>query len=115
VSGGGKAFRYGGEEFAVVFPSKTIDDAYPSLEAVRKKIESTPFKVRGSGDRRRDGNRKKKKEKRRHAKRQVQVTVSIGAAACDGEKRPVDQVLSEADKALYRAKNNGRNCTAVSV
>jgi GGDEF domain-containing protein len=115
VSGGGKAFRYGGEEFAVVFPGKSIDDAYPSLEGVRKKIESTPFRVRGGSDRRGDARRKKKKEKRRPARRQVQVTVSIGAAACDGEKRPVDQVLSSADKALYRAKNSGRNCTTVSV
>lgn len=114
VSGGGKAFRYGGEEFAVVFPSKSIDDAYPSLETVRKKIEATPFRVRGGGDRRKDGNRRKRKDKRRKGKSQVQVTVSIGAAACAGEKRPIDDVLRDADKALYRAKNSGRNCTAVS-
>jgi len=43
------------------------------------------------------------------------VTVSIGAAECAGEKLPTDQVLGAADKALYRAKNSGRNCTAVSV
>ena len=114
VSGGGKAFRYGGEEFAVVFSGKSIEEAYPSLEAVRKRIESTPFRVRGGGDRRGDA-RRKKKQKRRPTRGQVQVTVSIGAAACDGEKRPVDQVLSDADKALYKAKDNGRNCTAVSV
>ncbi len=114
VSGGGKPFRYGGEEFAVVFPGRSVDDAYPSLEDLRMRIEATPFKVRGN-DRRTDGNRKKKKNKRRNARGQVQVTVSIGASSCDGEKRPPDQVLRDADKALYQAKNSGRNCTAVSV
>jgi len=114
VSGGGKPFRYGGEEFAVVFPGKSVDDAYPNLESLRQRIESTPFKVRGN-DRRSDGNRRKKKTKRRNARGQVQVTVSVGVASCDGKKRPVDVVLSDAGKALYKAKSSGRNCTAVSV
>lgn len=114
VSGGGKPFRYGGEEFAVVFPGKSVDDAYPNLETLRKRIEATPFKVRGN-DRRSDGKRPKRKTKRRNSKQQVQVTVSIGASSCDGEGRPADQVLRDADKALYKAKNSGRNCTAVSV
>ena len=114
VEGGGKAFRYGGEEFAVIFPNKSLDDAFPSLETLRKSIEATPFKVR-QGDRRNNGNKRKKKEKGVRAKKQVQVTVSIGAAECAGEQLPTDQVLGAADKALYRAKNNGRNCTAVSL
>jgi diguanylate cyclase (GGDEF)-like protein len=46
VSGGGKAFRYGGEEFAVMFPNKLMDEAYPSLEALRKSVEKSTFKVR---------------------------------------------------------------------
>ncbi|PYY02760.1 MAG: hypothetical protein DMG64_10515 [Acidobacteria bacterium] len=50
-----------------------------------------------------------------HAKKRVRVTVSIGAASCDGDERPADAVLQAADKALYRAKNNGRNCTVVSA
>jgi diguanylate cyclase (GGDEF)-like protein len=114
VSGGGKPFRYGGEEFAVVFPGKSVDDAYPNLESLRKRIEASPFKLRGN-DRRSEGNRRKKATKRRNPKSQVQVTVSIGASSCDGEKRPPDQVLRDADKALYKAKSSGRNCTAVSV
>ena len=112
VSGGGKPFRYGGEEFAILFPGKSVDDAYPNLESLRKRIEATPFKVRGN-DRRSDGNRRKKATKRRNPKSQVQVTVSIGASSCDGEKRPPDQVLRDADKLLYKAKESGRNCTAV--
>jgi diguanylate cyclase (GGDEF)-like protein len=114
VTGGGKAYRYGGEEFAVIFPNRTVDGAYPSLETLRKSIEATPFKVRES-DRRKEGRGKKKKQKRGSGKNQVQVTVSIGAAGCDGQKLPSDQILGAADKALYRAKNSGRNCTAVTV
>ena len=63
VPGGGKAFRYGGEEFAVIFPNRSVDDAYPSLETLRKSIEATPFKVRDT-DRRSDGRKKKKKGER---------------------------------------------------
>jgi diguanylate cyclase (GGDEF)-like protein len=111
VSGGGKAFRYGGEEFAVMFPNKLMDEAYPSLEALRKSVEESTFKVRDI-DRRQRG--KKKKTKTRNAKKEVTVTVSIGAAANDGDRITADQVLGAADKALYRAKKNGRNCTAVT-
>ncbi|HJW99011.1 MAG TPA: GGDEF domain-containing protein [Terriglobales bacterium] len=114
VEGGGKAFRYGGEEFAVIFPNKSVDDAYPNLETLRKSIEATPFNVR-QGDRRKEGSKRKKNAKRARAKNQVQVTVSIGAADSAGDKSPTEQVLGAADKALYRAKNSGRNCTAVSV
>lgn len=114
VTGGGKAFRYGGEEFAVIFPNKSVDEAYPSLETLRKKVESTPFKVRDH-DRRDRRKSKKRDAPKLHAKKRVRVTVSIGAASCDGDERPADAVLQAADKALYRAKNNGRNCTVVSA
>lgn len=114
VTGGGKAYRYGGEEFAVVFPNKSVDEAYPSLESLRKKIESTPFKVRDRERRARRKNAKKREAPRLHAKKRVRVTVSIGAASCDGDGRPADEVIQSADKSLYRAKSNGRNCTVVS-
>ena len=113
VTGGGKAFRYGGEEFAVIFENKSVDEAYSSLETLRKKIESTPFKVRGI-ERRERRKKPKREAPRLHAKKRVRVTVSIGAASCDGDGRLPDAVLQSADKALYRAKNTGRNCTVVS-
>ena len=115
VTGGGKAFRYGGEEFAVIFANKSVDEAYTSLETLRKKIEATPFKVRGVERRERRKRANKKREvPRLHAKKRVRVTVSIGAASSDGDGGPADLVLQAADKALYRAKNSGRNCTAVN-
>ena len=114
VTGGGKAFRYGGEEFAVIFANKSVDEAYSSLESLRKKIESTPFKIRDVERRERRKGGKKKHAPRIHAKKRVRVTVSIGAASCDGDGRVADDVIQSADKALYRAKSSGRNCTVVS-
>ena len=112
VSGGGKAFRYGGEEFCVVFPNKSLDEAYPSLESLRKAIEHSKFTVRGR-DRRLAG-AGRKKEKSRRGKKRVFVTVSIGAASGNGQPFKTDEVLRAADKALYRAKSSGRNCTVAT-
>jgi diguanylate cyclase (GGDEF)-like protein len=112
VSGGGRAFRYGGEEFCVVFANKSLDEAYPSLEGVRNAIEDSKFMVRGRD--RRHSSKGRKKEKSRNPKKRVPVTVSIGAAAGVGHGFRADDVLRAADKALYRAKNNGRNCTVTT-
>jgi GGDEF domain-containing protein len=46
VSGGGRSFRYGGEEFTVVFPGKTAKDAAPHLEKLRKSIEEYKMALR---------------------------------------------------------------------
>lgn len=105
VSGGGKPFRYGGEEFSVVFPGKGMADAKAHLESLRKTIADTPFNVRRQ-DRRRDGRRKS------HGSRQkkVQVTISIGMAERNDNAKAAWDVLKTADRALYRAKKKGRNC-----
>ena len=47
VEGGGRAFRYGGEEFTVLFPDLTLAEAMPHLEAVRASIEGYQMAVRG--------------------------------------------------------------------
>ena len=109
INGGGRAFRYGGEEFAVIFPSKSIDEAYPNLETLRKSIEKSSFTIRDRDRRGADGKKKKK-----HGKKRLSVTVSIGAASVQGQSLQTDAVLGAADKALYRAKGSGRNCTVVS-
>jgi len=46
VGGGGKAFRYGGEEFALVFSGKSLIQVLPHLEALRKEVERTGFTIR---------------------------------------------------------------------
>ena len=118
VSGGGKAFRCGGEEFAIVFPQKSASDAFEHLEALRETIATSAFKVRGQLDRRKvargpDDRRQpaKKKFRKMQATRvgEVAVTVSIGVAEPSAKNHKVDQVIGAADKALYRAKEGGRN------
>jgi diguanylate cyclase (GGDEF)-like protein len=112
VTGGGKAYRYGGEEFAIVFPGKTASDVLGYLEGLRRVIEQSSFVVRGQE--RRSGKKGKNRPSREVKKKEVNVTVSIGVAASEGERAAPADVLRLADQGLYRAKAKGRNCT-VSV
>jgi diguanylate cyclase (GGDEF)-like protein len=108
VGGGGKAFRYGGEEFTVLFPGRNVEDAIPHLEAVREDIEAYRMALRGAS----------RPARTRRAKRQrggwrgrnaVSVTVSIGVAERNGRFDTPQEVIEAADRALYRAKEKGRN------
>lgn len=120
VSGGGTPYRYGGEEFTIVFSGKNSEEANSHLEALREKIASTPFVVNRLSRRKFDTKPKPKKIKA------VTVTVSIGVAdskmkmvsgkstvngKSTGKSSPWD-ILKLADKALYRAKGKGRNCVS---
>lgn len=106
VSGGGMAFRYGGEEFAVLFRGKSAAEAVPQLESLRKEVQASCFVLRGP-----DRPRKKPDTPRAQSspRRVVLVTVSIGVAERDDRRRQPGQVIKAADKALYRAKAAGRN------
>ena len=108
VPGGGRAFRYGGEEFAVLFPGKTAQESAPHLETLRTSVANATFTMRGH-DR---PKRKPKSVRARGAARPLAVTVSIGAAQARGSVRP-EQVVKAADRALYRAKEGGRNRVAL--
>ncbi len=104
VSGGGRSFRYGGEEFAIVFPGLSAEQAIPHLEALREAIAHSSFGVRGH----RRPRRKPKQPKPGNGRTQ-HVTVSIGVSeATSAHTAPAD-VVSAADEALYRAKRGGRN------
>lgn len=108
VSGGGRAFRYGGEEFALLFPGKGVEEILPELERLREAVEETRFTLRGRLRPRRKPEQPKDGGggKRR---RQVAITVSIGAAERNHRHAKPDQVIQAADRALYRAKDGGRN------
>ena len=108
VTGGGRAFRYGGEEFTVVFAGKNLDEALPHLEALRAAVEESRFAVRRPG-RPREKPRSQGTKGRREP-RKLSVTVSIGAAR--RRDRAPEAVVKAADRALYRAKKAGRNRVA---
>ncbi|HEV7819938.1 MAG TPA: GGDEF domain-containing protein, partial [Burkholderiales bacterium] len=108
VDGGGTAFRYGGEEFTVLFPGKDMTHAVPHLEALRGAIEAYKIALRAP-------NRPDKPEpstRRRGSYREIKsvsVTISIGVAERSAKSAMPDDVLKAADEALYRAKSKGRN------
>ena len=121
VSGGGQAFRVGGEEFTILFSGETLPDVLPHLEILRMEIEASAFRVREGQERRavsHGTDRRKAVRPRRTILRQkqpasvpgrVSVTVSIGVAQSSARTRQAEQVIQSADKALYRAKRAGRN------
>ncbi len=124
LDGGGKAFRYGGEEFAVVFFDQNMQEALPQLEDLRQNIESYRMAIR-TDDRRidsRPGNdRRASTGTQKHPRpdsdvrafrkpdQVLSVTVSIGAAEHDEYLNSAAKVIRAADQALYRAKEQGRN------
>ena len=105
VRGGGKAYRYGGEEFAVVFSGRKLGDSKEHLEALRKSIADARFVLRSS-----DRPKKRPKTPKKGTGRgSVKLTVSIGASQRTDKNPTTDDVLKMADKLLYRAKKGGRN------
>lgn len=107
VGGGGKVFRYGGEEFTVLFPGKTSKEILPVAERLRKSIESARFYVRHPERPRRKPKTEQKAASKTASK--LSVTISIGVAEPKGNKKTPHAVIKAADKALYRAKKKGRN------
>ncbi|MBF7728509.1 GGDEF domain-containing protein [Pseudomonas sp. N040] len=112
VGGGGRAYRYGGEEFVVVFPGKTLDECLPHLELLRKSIEMYVLQLRDQSKRPRD-DAVGRQTRRQQGGGSVSVTISIGAAERHLPLRTAEDVIKAADKALYSAKNSGRNCVRV--
>jgi len=110
VRGGGRAFRYGGEEFTIVFPGTPMDDALPHLEAVRRGIHGATFTLRGPGRPRKPP--KKPRARGGGGRQRLKITVSIGAAQRSARLGDAEQVIRAADLALYRAKDAGRNQVA---
>jgi diguanylate cyclase (GGDEF)-like protein len=124
VSGGGQAFRVGGEEFSILFAGKSVKEVVSHLDSLRTLIEESRFRVRSTPERRsapRGAGRRieDKRSTRRKLARPynppaeslsgLSVTVSIGVAEPSPKTQEVERVIQAADKALYRAKKAGRN------
>ncbi len=89
--------RYGGEEFAVLLPYTHIDEAKIVGERLRKAVESTPIKLNDEVS----------------DVKTISVTISMGLAEFN-KKETGEELFERADKALYQAKENGRNRVCVS-
>lgn len=83
--------RYGGEEFVVLLPDTRLTLAGKVAERIRRAVEGCPLP--GSA---------------------WQCTVSIGTASANSQNASIEETLKETDKALYRAKAQGKNCIAFS-
>ncbi|MFU2326848.1 GGDEF domain-containing protein [Pseudomonas sp. NFX98] len=108
IGGGGKAYRYGGEEFALVFAGKTLEECMPHLEVIRESIATYNIHLRNQDSRPQDDSQGRQRRSGSAAS-SVSVTVSIGVAE-RLEQRTPEEVLKSADQALYSAKGAGRNC-----
>ncbi|MBP2637252.1 MAG: diguanylate cyclase domain protein [Firmicutes bacterium] len=111
VEGGGKAFRYGGEEFAIIFPYTTSEAALPALEKLRVAVSKTPYAYCKRQEKK-TNDKDKDKTKKKPAVKQLSVTISIGVAERSEKYNQPDEVMKAADTALYRAKEKGRNCVS---
>jgi len=88
------AARYGGEEFLAYLSETDVAGARLAAERVREAIEAHPFTLDGTT---------------------IRVTISIGIAAAPGHGRDLTTLVRRADRALYRAKETGRNRTCVET
>ncbi|MFN0037910.1 MAG: diguanylate cyclase [Burkholderiales bacterium] len=126
TGGGARAFRYGGEEFCVLFPDLHIAEALPHLEALRHAIEHYKVSMRTERRRKtpREGTDRRAPVKatpadadvaalRSNRAEKLSVTVSIGVAERTAIYDAPAIVIRAADQALYRAKEGGRNRVSV--
>lgn len=104
VTGGGKAFRYGGEEFTILFPGKSINDVIPHLESLREQVSKSGYTKKSS--------KAQSSKSKRGNSSQLFVTISMGVCEKTSKYKDPTDVIKGADKALYRAKKKGRNCVS---
>lgn len=95
VRGADLACRYGGEEFVVVMPDTPVELAAAVAERLRSIVEDRPFVLRSG--------------------RELHITASLGIASNSPSVETPEQLMRQADMALYEAKNAGRNRVVASA
>jgi len=85
--------RFGGEEFAILMPETTPEEAFPRVESVREAIAATDFEVSTSVT-------------------PIKASISFGIAARNGQAS-AEEIIHDADLSLYRSKLMGRNATCI--
>lgn len=88
--------RYGGEEFVFLFPSTGDTDAWAFVERLRRNVFPPNLHFIGSGG------------------QSFTVTVSFGIAEWWGHGEDASMLIERADRALYEAKRQGRNCAVIA-
>ncbi|TSC96355.1 MAG: hypothetical protein Athens101410_69 [Parcubacteria group bacterium Athens1014_10] len=86
-----KIARYGGEEFLIILEKSNQIDAFKKVERIREIISNKTIEVKGSS---------------------INVTITLGIASLSDEQS-VEQLIEEADKALYQGKHSGKNKTVI--
>ncbi len=86
--------RFGGDEFVLLFPETTQEQAYDIVERIRLALTKKPVDLEG---------------------KQVTITLSCGIASLGDEQTSFDALLNRADQALYRAKEAGRNRVVIEA
>lgn len=91
------AVRYGGEEVLILAPNLKISEAGTMAERLRRHMEMHGFKLTNGTD----------------ESYEIRITISVGVASLSPEAPDYKSVISNADAALYRAKQKGRNCVVI--
>lgn len=82
--------RFGGEEFAIMFPETTLEQSFERAEIIRRTIEGAEFAIPTSIA-------------------PIKATISIGLAERESFKQTIEEIIHNSDTALYHSKLNGRN------
>jgi diguanylate cyclase (GGDEF)-like protein len=86
--------RFGGEEYAILMPETSLETGYERAELIRRAVENEAFSIPLSDQK-------------------IKVTISLGVAGRESLKQLKEEILQNADAALYWSKSKGRNLTHV--
>ncbi|MCL1037347.1 GGDEF domain-containing protein [Shewanella submarina] len=111
-AGKARVYRYGGEEFTMLFKGQDARACEDHLNEFREAVADYPLAIRDE-DRDKDDQKGKQRRGTKSKVKTVNVTISIGVADYQDGKTP-QEVMKVADELLYKAKKAGRNCVVTS-